>query len=67
MRNHLRIATVAGALLLAPLAAAVPASAIPLEPAPAEQTAPIYNPGCHPGGPHIDCLLLSLSAGGSSN
>ncbi|MBF6092397.1 hypothetical protein [Nocardia cyriacigeorgica] len=52
---------------MALLAAAVPASAIPLEPAPAEQTAPIYNPGCHPGGPHIDCLLLSLSAGGSSN
>ncbi|MET8776646.1 hypothetical protein AB0H49_17115 [Nocardia sp. NPDC050713] len=67
MRKHLRAGMLVGALLLAPLASAVPASAIPLEPAaPAPQSEQVANPGCPGGAPHWDCLLSSLSAGGSS-
>ncbi|TQM25437.1 hypothetical protein [Nocardia bhagyanarayanae] len=67
MRKHLRAGMLAGALLLAPLAGVVPASAIPLEPAePASQSEQVANPGCPGGAPHWDCLLSSLSASGSA-
>ncbi|WP_067840718.1 hypothetical protein [Nocardia lijiangensis] len=67
MRKHLRAGMLVGAILLAPLATAVPASAIPLEPAaPAQQSEPVVGHGCIGGGPHWNCLLSSLSAGGSS-
>jgi hypothetical protein len=66
MRTQLRAGMFVGALLLAPLATAVPASAIPLEPAqPVEESAPVASPGCPGGAPHWDCLLASLSASGS--
>jgi hypothetical protein len=66
MRIYLRAGMLAGAILLAPLATAVPASAIPLQPAePVEQSDPVASPGCPGGAPHWGCLLGSLSASGS--
>ncbi|MFQ6329238.1 hypothetical protein ACLMAL_24305 [Nocardia sp. CWNU-33] len=66
MRNHVRAGMLASAILLSPLAAAVPASAIPLQPAePVEQSGPIASPGCPGGAPQWSCLLESLSASGS--
>ncbi|QIS12629.1 hypothetical protein [Nocardia arthritidis] len=65
MRSRLGAGILIGAILTAPLAAAVPASAIPLEPA-AEQPGPVANPGCPGGAPHWDCLLSSLSSSGST-
>ncbi|MGW4739723.1 hypothetical protein [Nocardia xishanensis] len=68
MRRYLRAGMFTVAILLAPLATAVPASAIALEPAePAQQSERVANPGCPGGAPHWDCLLLSLSASGSGN
>ncbi|MCC3332609.1 hypothetical protein [Nocardia abscessus] len=67
MRTRLRAGMFIVALLLAPLAPAVPASAVPLESAqPVEASAPVASPGCPGGAPHWDCLLASLSASGSS-
>ncbi|MEV0293637.1 hypothetical protein [Nocardia sp. NPDC050710] len=67
MRNHLRAGILAGTIMLAPLAAAVPASAIPLQPAePVEKSEPVASPGCPGGAPHWGCLLESLSASGSA-
>ncbi|WP_330230137.1 hypothetical protein OHA40_29705 [Nocardia sp. NBC_00508] len=66
MQSRLRVGMLAGAILLAPVAAAVPASAIPLQPAePAEQSQQVAGPGCPGGAPHWSCLLESLSASGS--
>ncbi|MEU0501928.1 hypothetical protein [Nocardia sp. NPDC005998] len=67
MRNHVRAGVLAGTILLAPLAAVVPASAIPLQPAEpvVEQSDPVASPGCPGGAPHWGCLLGSLSASGS--
>lgn len=67
MRAHLRAGILAGAIALAPFAAVVPASAIPLEPAPAEKSEPVASPGCPGGAPHWGCLLESLSASGSGS
>ncbi|MEV0031594.1 hypothetical protein [Nocardia sp. NPDC050793] len=65
MRKYLRAGMLTGAILLAPLATAVPASAIPLEPVGPQQSEQVANPGCPGGAPHWDCLLSSLSASGS--
>ncbi|PXX61052.1 hypothetical protein DFR70_109243 [Nocardia tenerifensis] len=65
MRANIRTGLLVGALLLAPLASAVPASAIPLQPAEPAEQAPVASPGCPGGAPHWSCLLESLSSSGS--
>lgn len=68
MHTHLRAGMLAGAILLAPLATAAPASAvgIPLQPVePVGQSEQVASPGCPGGAPHWSCLLESLSASGS--
>ncbi|WP_194813341.1 hypothetical protein [Nocardia sp. XZ_19_385] len=71
MRNKVRVGLLAGVLLMAPLATAIPASAagLPLQSTeqagqadPADQVA---SPGCPGGAPQWSCLLESLSASGS--
>ncbi|NNH73089.1 hypothetical protein HLB23_25050 [Nocardia uniformis] len=67
MRNRLRAGIFIGAVLLAPMAVAIPASAVPLQSVESvEQVGPVANPGCPGGAPHWGCLLSSLSAGISS-
>ncbi|MFI6368579.1 hypothetical protein ACIBG0_38345 [Nocardia sp. NPDC050630] len=65
MRTPLRAGFLIGTLLMAPMVAAIPASAISLEPAEsAEQVTPIWQT-CPT--PTLDpaCYLVSLSASGS--
>ncbi|MFF2083679.1 hypothetical protein ACFVVM_07870 [Nocardia sp. NPDC058176] len=66
MRNKLRVGLLAGVLLMAPLATAIPASAAGLPLQSAEPTEQVASPGCPGGAPHLSCLLESLSAGGST-
>ncbi|GAA5066929.1 hypothetical protein GCM10023318_55610 [Nocardia callitridis] len=66
MRTKLRLSLLAGAVLLAPLATAIPASAAGLPLQAAEQNEQVASPGCPGGAPHLSCLLESLSAGGSN-
>ncbi|WP_029904020.1 hypothetical protein [Nocardia brasiliensis] len=67
MRNKLRVGLLAGVLLMAPLATAIPASAAGLPLQSTEQRADqVKSPGCMPNANHLPCLLESLSASGSS-
>ncbi|WP_433195921.1 hypothetical protein ACQP1G_42770 [Nocardia sp. CA-107356] len=65
MRTRLRAGLFIGALLMAPMAAAVPASAITLEPAePVEQATPVWQV-CTTPTPDLTCYLITLSSSGS--
>ncbi|MGX1763163.1 hypothetical protein ACWIG5_40800 [Streptomyces lydicus] len=66
MRNKLRVGLVAGVLLMAPLATAIPASAAGLPLQSTEQADQVKSPGCMPNANHLPCLLESLPASGSS-
>ncbi|WP_433681109.1 hypothetical protein [Nocardia sp. CA-119907] len=69
--HTLRAGLFIGALLMAPMAATIPASAIPLEPAtPAEQTTPVDQATpiwqvCTTPTPDLTCYLITLSSSGS--
>ncbi|ASF11683.1 hypothetical protein NBRGN_057_02980 [Nocardia brasiliensis NBRC 14402] len=65
MRTKLRIGLLAGVLLMAPLATAIPASAAGLPLQSTEQADQVASPGCPGGAAHWSCLLESLSASGS--
>ncbi|WP_433728134.1 hypothetical protein ACQP0C_38105 [Nocardia sp. CA-129566] len=71
MRTRLRAGLFIGTLLLAPIAATAPASAIPLEPAtpttqttPSDQATPIWQV-CTTPTPDLTCYLITLSSSGS--
>ncbi|MGW4771235.1 hypothetical protein ACWEO2_24725 [Nocardia sp. NPDC004278] len=71
MRTHIRAGLFITTLLLAPLAATVPASAIPLEQStPTEQSTPIDQATpiwqvCTTPTPDLTCYLITLSSSGS--
>ncbi|NEW40134.1 hypothetical protein GV794_13120 [Nocardia cyriacigeorgica] len=64
MRNRVRVGLIAGVVLIAPLAAAVPASAIPLEPAApaAPELSDTVGKACLDPSAGLLCYLSTMSA-----